>query len=50
MGNITEGVVYRNQEGVYKGTNTKNLLGSTTNKGQNRRIRFYNKSMFAIKT
>ena len=28
-----EGTVYRNQERVYKRTNTKNLLGKATNKG-----------------
>ena len=41
MGNRTEETIWRNQEGVYKGTNTKNLLGGITNKGWNRYVGFY---------
>ncbi len=33
MGNRIEGAIYRNKRRVYKGTNIKNLLGETTNKG-----------------
>ena len=33
MVNKIEGAIYRNQERVYKGINTENLLGSVTNKG-----------------
>ena len=48
MGNRIEKTVYRNQRKVHKGINTKNLSGKVTNKGQNGRIRFYSRSMFAI--
>ena len=33
MGNRIKGTVCRNQKGIYKGTNIKNLLSKTTNKG-----------------
>ena len=33
IGDRIKRVVYINQRRIHKGTNTKNLLGSTTNKG-----------------